>query len=82
MRTLRNLTLHEQGDRELHLAQAMGFLLESQPWGVEISTGFDEAVATLASRLHQTAELGHAALIGGHTGLWVATIEKLHEDGQ
>lgn len=84
MKRLWNLTLHPQGKREYDIAMAKGFELSRQPEGVEFGAGADElnkAAETLAGRLAHCAAAGEAALIGGHTAVWVAALDKLAHRG-
>ena len=74
MKTLRNFTLHPQGDLEAQVAAASGFELRRPPEGVEVGkgqAGLDAAAAQLAELLEDCAGAGDAGLAGGHTGLWV-----------
>lgn len=77
MTPLWNLTLHEQGPREIRLAAGFGFVLEPAMRGVEVREGqggLESAVEQLAAALCACQAVGAAALIGGHTGLWVAAV--------
>lgn len=77
MKTLRNLTLHPQQDREIALAREYGYILFPEPEGVSVGPGHDglaTASELLAAQITQCAAAGHAALIGGHTGVWIAAV--------
>jgi hypothetical protein len=81
---LTNLTLHAQGEREVQLAAEYGFALDAAPRGIEAGAGrqaFDTAVEQLAGLLHRSAEAGAAVLAGGHTGLWIAAVCRLLNEG-
>jgi hypothetical protein len=80
VRLLRNLTLHRQGEREQAFATRAGFLLEAEALGVEIDPargGLNVAAVLLAGRLARCSAEGMAALIGGHTALWIAALDIL-----
>ena len=82
MKPLWNLTLHEQGVREIALAAIFGFNLEVVPRCEEVpegQSGLQSATGRLAAALAACHHAGAAALIGGHTGLWVATILEMRE---
>ena|ERR1022692_3094295 len=82
MRPLWNLTLHEQGPREITLAASVGFALEPAMRGVEVPEGqggLERAVERLVATLCKCQAAGAAALIGGHTGLWVAAIRAVQK---
>ena len=84
MKVLRNLTLHEQGPREIEIAAKEGFALSSEPEGVEVAVGrkgLEVAAKRLAAILERVAAERSAALVGGHTGLWVRSLEILAELG-
>ena len=75
--TLRNLTLHPQGDAECALAAAAGFRLQWEPNGVEVAPGeqgLETAAQALAERLRECVQAGAAALVGGHTGVWIRAL--------
>jgi len=77
MKPLWNLTLHEHGPREIMLAASFGFALGPAMRGVEVPRGqggLESAVERLVATLCACEAAGAAALIGGHTGLWVAAI--------
>jgi antitoxin (DNA-binding transcriptional repressor) of toxin-antitoxin stability system len=83
MPILRNLTLHHQGPEHIDLAARYGFALEAEPEGVDVAPGPDgllEAAITLAHKLAECSQSGAAALIGGHTGLWIAALDRLAAD--
>src|SRR5947209_1708492 len=75
--TLRNFTLHRQGERETALCRSAGFDLNPEPVGIEVGAGLSvatESCASLASGLAECAGRGEAALIGGHTALWIGAV--------
>ena len=76
MTTLRNFTLHTQGPAEIEIAARAGFDLTPRPEGIEIApaTPLDGPAARFAASLRDAARAGHAVLIGGHTGLWIAAL--------
>lgn len=70
-----NLTLHEQGPREVDLAAREGFDLDPRPRGVFVPLGggeFEAARSKVAEALRACREAGAAALLGGHTAVWLA----------
>lgn len=80
MRRLRNLTLHEQGERECAVAAQCGFDLCRQPEGVEFGPGANDladAASMLATRIAECAAAGDAVLLGGHTALWIVALDLL-----
>lgn len=84
MRKLRNFTLHPQGLREQVIAAQLGYDLHLAPEGVTVEpgrAGLQEAATVLANRLVAAAAEGSAVLIGGHTGLWIRTLDILNERG-
>ena len=84
MKKLRNLTLHPQGDPECKIAAEAGFELCRTPEGVEFGVGKDDliaAAAVLAERLAECSVAGDAALIGGHTALWIVALDLLAQRG-
>jgi hypothetical protein len=77
MRTLRNLTLHVQGEAERTLASRQGFDLTAAAEGTLVDAGeqgLSIAAEKLAARLRLCASRQEAALVGGHTGVWLAAI--------
>jgi thioesterase domain-containing protein len=85
MVTLRNLTLHPQGEREVTLAARYGLALTPKPEGVSVEPGEDgleRAALCLAARLRQCRQRGEAALVGGHTGAWLAAAMRLVTQGE
>lgn len=85
MRALRNFTLHRQGAREQALAAEAGFALETEPVGVEVPpgpAGLSLAARLLADRLDRCAVDGTAGLIGGHTAIWIVSLDLLNERGR
>jgi hypothetical protein len=79
MTTLRNFTLHPQTARERGIAMRAGLFLSPAPEGVEVGAGPDglrEAAERLARLLEECARRGEAALVGGHTGAWIAAIPR------
>jgi hypothetical protein len=77
LRILRNLTLHAQGDVERAIAAERGFDLLAEPEGISVEPGPEglaAAVESLVAVLKDCGERGHAALVGGHTGLWLAAV--------
>jgi hypothetical protein len=85
LKTLRNLTLHEQGEREIKLAARRGYLLTREAEGVAVEPGQEglrRATQTLANKLRRCREQGESVLVGGHMGLWLATSLELAAQGQ
>lgn len=79
-----NLTLHVQRVREVTLAEAGGFALESEPRGIEVPLGveaFQKAAGQLTELLGECAARDAAVLAGGHTGLWIGAICRFLRDG-
>jgi hypothetical protein len=76
MRVLRNLTLHKQGPREKALADERGLALAEAPEGVEMQPGesLEDCARMLADKLRSATAHGESALVGGHTGLWIAAV--------
>jgi hypothetical protein len=84
MRILRNLTLHYQEAECVGLAARHGFALQREPEGVEARctvNGVAEASMVLAQRLAECSRDGVAALIGGHTAIWIAALDRLAAAG-
>ncbi|MCC6343666.1 MAG: hypothetical protein IT166_15785 [Bryobacterales bacterium] len=82
---LRNLTLHQQGDRETEIARRAGYTLSILPEGVEVGIGLadlTQAAEIMGRRLEECVEMGAVALVGGHTMLWIAAIELLAKRGK
>jgi hypothetical protein len=77
MRTLRNLTLHEQNDAECAIAARAGFSLLRTPEGAVVEpgeAGLARASTQLADRLRSCTSQNEAVLIGGHTGALLAAV--------
>lgn len=71
MKRLINLTLHEQGSREVEIARMAGYRLETTPLAPVVQAGqagLDTAGAALADLLRMAARDDAAVLIGGHSG--------------
>jgi len=85
MQILRNLTLHQQGDLEVSLAASQGFALTREPGGVQVEVGdegLQRAAAELTARLRECHGRGQAALVGGHTGVWLAAVLRMALEGE
>jgi hypothetical protein len=81
---LRNLTLHRQTEQEIRLAREAGFELGTDPEGVLVQAGPDglrSSTDQLVTKLCRVREQGEAALVGGHTALWVAAVMQLVRGG-
>jgi hypothetical protein len=84
MKTLANLTLHRQEEREIALAARDSYALDAEPSGVDVgegTAGLERAVRLLADRLEECSRHQTAALVGGHTGLWIAAVDRLPARG-
>ncbi len=85
MQRLRNMTLHEQGERECAIAVQDNFDLCRRPEGIEFGAGkedFAAAAVTLAARLAECATAEDAVLVGGHTALWITALDMLARRGR
>jgi hypothetical protein len=82
MRRVRNLTLHEQGEAELRMAARAGVCLSAEARGVVADGGqggFRVAAKQLAAELAACLRAGEGALVGGHTGVWLAASWQCRE---
>ena len=70
MRPLWNLTLHEQGPREITLAASVGFALEPAMRGVEVPEG-QGGLERAAERLAATLCACQAAALHGNLHLFI-----------
>ncbi len=80
-RVLRNLTLHLQGEKERALAARHGFDLRPEPEGVAVGPGREGLLVAgceLVEKLRACRERGEAVLVGGHTGVWLHAVARLH----
>lgn len=85
MRKLLNFTLHIQGQKEREVAANSGYELQVEPLGMTVEpgvAGLEEAARLQADRLLEAAGRDCAVLIGGHTGLWIRSLEILGERGK
>jgi hypothetical protein len=81
---LRNLTLHRQREDEVRIARDAGFALAAEPEGFEIEpgeAGLRAGEERLAAMLEECGARGEPALMGGHTGMWVAAVLRLARSG-